>query len=123
MTDLKLMAEMAGQEGLNSETASRGSPGHVLGACFAMAAFVVAVVAGLARENTPSAILLRAVLAMIVCYPVGMLVGMMCLRVLQEHVKAPQETVEDDESTVGALDPPAAQVAENAKDAEDVMVV
>ena len=88
-----------------------------------MAAFAVAVVAGLARENTPSAILLRAVLAMIVCYPVGMLVGMMCLRVLQEHVKAPQETVEDDESTVGAVDPPAAQVAENAKDAEDVMVV
>ncbi len=121
--DLKLMAEMAGQDGLDSGTASRGSPGHVLGGCFAMAAFAVAVVAGLARENTPSAILLRAVIAMIVCYPVGMLVGMMCLRVLQEHVNAPPKTVADDESTPGALGPPTAQVAENAKDAEDVMVV
>ena len=123
MTDLKLMAEMAEQDGLNSPTAPRGSPGHVIGGCFAMAAFAVAVVAGLARENTPSAILLRAVIAMIVCYPVGMLVGMMCLRVLQEHVKAPPETVAHDESTAGALGPPTAQVAENAKDAEDAMVV
>ncbi len=123
MTDLKLMAQMAGQDGWNPGTASRGSPGHVLAGCFAMAAFAVAVVAGLARDNTPSAILLRAVIAMIVCYPVGMLVGMMCLRVLQEHVKAHPETVADDESTPQELDPPTAQVAENAKDTEDVMVV
>ena len=117
------MAEMAGQDGWNPGKASRGSPGQVLGGCFAMAAFAVAVVAGLARDNTPSAILLRAVIAMIVCYPVGMLVGMMCLRVLQEHGKAPRETVGDDESTPGALGPATAQVTENAKDAEDVMVV
>ena len=88
-----------------------------------MAAFAVAVVAGLARDNTPSAILLRAVIAMIVCYPVGMLVGMMCLRVLQEHVNAPQETVADDESTAGTPGPPTAQNAESAEDTDDVMVV
>ncbi len=123
MTDLKLMAEMVRQDGWKPGGVPRGSPGHVLGGCFAMAAFAVAVVAGLARDNTPSAILLRAVIAMIVCYPVGMLVGMMCLRVLQEHVKAHQETVADEESTPRTLGPPTAQNAENAEDAEDVMVV
>ena len=117
------MAEMAEQDGLNSPTAPRGSPGHVLGGCFAMAAFAVAVVAGLARENTPSAILLRAVIAMIVCYPVGMLVGMMCLRVLQEQVKAHQKTVADDESTLQAHGRPTAQIAEKAEDADDATVV
>ncbi len=117
------MAEMPRQDGWNPETVSSGSLGQVLGGCFAMAAFAVAVVAGLARDNTPSAILLRAVIAMIVCYPVGMLVGMMCLRVLQEHVKAHQETVADEESTPRTLGPPTAQNAENAEDTEDVMVV
>ncbi len=117
------MAEMVRQDGRKPAGVPRGSPGHVLGGCFAMAAFAVAVVAGLARDNTPSAILLRAVIAMIVCYPVGMLVGMMCLRVLQEHVKPPQETVADDESTPGTTGPPTAQNAENAEDTEDVMVV
>ena len=123
MTDLKLMAEMARQDGWEPGTVSGGSPGHVLGGCFAMAAFAVAVVAGLARDNTPSAILLRAVIAMIVCYPVGMLVGMMCRRVLQEHTQAHQETVAEDKPTPQAPGLPTAQVAENAEDAEDVMVV
>lgn len=117
------MAEMARQDGWNPGMVTRSSPGHVLGGCFAMAAFAVAVVAGLARDNTPSAILLRAVIAMIVCYPVGMLVGMMCLRVLQEQVKAHQKTVADDESTLQAHGRPTAQIAEKAEDADNATVV
>ncbi len=40
---------------------------NVLAGCFAMAAFAVAILAGLAGGNSPASILLRALIAMIVC--------------------------------------------------------
>ncbi len=66
----------------------RTVPGYVIGACVALAAFVVAILAGLASGNSAASILLRALIAMLVCYPVGLLVGMACQRVIWEQLNA-----------------------------------
>ncbi len=86
--------------------------------CFALAAFAVAVLAGLAGGNTPTLILFRALIAMVACYPLGLLIGLVCQRVIEEHVKAHADAVA--EPTAAS---PAEQSAESAKEAEDVLVV
>jgi len=60
----------------------------VIAGCFALSAFSVAILAGLAGENTTAQILQRAVISMIVCYPVGLIVGIICERVIVSHIKA-----------------------------------
>lgn len=60
--------------------------GKVIASCFALAAFAVAVVAGMAGDNSASHVLSRALIAMILCYPVGLLVGIVCERVIAERV-------------------------------------
>ena len=61
-------------------------PSYVIAACVALAAFVVATLAGLASGNSAASILFRALLAMLACYPVGLLVGMACQRVIREQL-------------------------------------
>jgi hypothetical protein len=63
--------------------------GRVIASCFALAAFAVAVASGLMSDSAAAQILLRAVLAMIVCYPVGLIVGMICEGVIRTHLAAP----------------------------------
>ncbi len=87
--------------------------------CFALAAFTVAVLAGLAGGNTASSILLRALVAMVACYPLGLVIGVLCQHVIEQHVKTPTE---NEGGAGGDLSPPE-QNAENAEEAEDVMVV
>ena len=77
--------------------------GKAIAGCFSLAAFSVAVVAGLAGGNLAATILVRALIAMIVCYPLGMLVGVLCRHVIDQHL--------------------AEQSAESAEKAEDVTVV
>lgn len=60
----------------------------VIGASFGLSAFVVAILAGLAADLPAAQILLRSVVAMIACYPIGLLVGTICQRVIQNHVEA-----------------------------------
>jgi len=86
--------------------------------CFALAAFSVAVIAGLASDNTAASILTRALFAMVACYPVGLLVGFVCRHVIEHHLEEPPETEETDTVNV-----PADQSAESAEKAEDVIVV
>ena len=66
----------------------KGSPPHVIAGCFSLAAFAVAVVAGAAGGNPAPVVLLRALLAMTLCYPVGLVIGALCHRVVQEHLEA-----------------------------------
>ena len=61
--------------------------GRVIAACFALAAFSVAIVAGLASGNDTAQILLRAVLMLLVCQPVGMVAGMICESVVRSHAR------------------------------------
>jgi hypothetical protein len=60
----------------------------VMAGCFALAAFAVAILAGLAAGNAAVGVLKGAVIAMVVCYPVGLLAGLVCQRVLTAHVQA-----------------------------------
>ena len=69
---------------------ANGLSGRVIAGCFALAAFAVAILAGLASENPASSVLGRAVMAMVVCYPVGMVIGMVCDRIILAQVEAQQ---------------------------------
>jgi hypothetical protein len=62
-------------------------PARVIAACFAMSAFAVAVISGAATGNPAAQILLRALVAMTVCYPVGLIAGLICARVIDAHVR------------------------------------
>jgi hypothetical protein len=54
---------------------------------FAMAAFAVAILAGLSTGNAAASVLLRAVVAMLVCYPIGLVAGGVAQRLVQEHIE------------------------------------
>jgi len=96
-----------------------GIASRAIAGCFALAAFSVAIIAGLASENTTSSILTRALFAMVACYPVGLLVGFVCRYVIEQHLGQTAER-SDGADTVRE---PAAQSAESAEKAEDVIVV
>ena len=66
----------------------RGVSAKVIAACFTLAAFAVAVVAGLASDNPATHVLVRAVVAMIVCYPIGFIVGIVCERIISAHIES-----------------------------------
>ena len=66
----------------------KGSAATTIAGCFALAALSVAVVAGLCGGNPAAAVLMRALIAMVVCYPVGFGVGLIAQRLIREHVDA-----------------------------------
>ncbi len=63
-----------------------GVPGRVIAAIFALAAFAVAIVAGLAVGNPPGRILASALVSMVLCQVVGWAVGAIGERVVREHL-------------------------------------
>ena len=75
------------------------APSNIIAACFALAAFAVAVVAGMAGGNPATAILIRALIAMIGCYPVGLIIGLICARVMTDHIQAHRDAVSAAESS------------------------
>ena len=98
-----------------------GAASRAVAGCFALAAFAVAVVAGLAGGNTTASILIRALIAMAVCYPLGLIIGLVCQRVVEEHATTHPVAGSVAEKGAGGL--PVEQSAESAKEPEDVMVV
>jgi hypothetical protein len=98
-----------------------GAASRAVAGCFALSAFAVAVVAGLAGGNTTASILVRALIAMAVCYPVGLVIGQVCRRVVEEHANA--AAMPGDGSDPAGAGTPAEQSAESARETEDVMVV
>ncbi len=75
------------------------APSNVIAGSFALAAFAVAVVAGMAGGNSATSILVRALIAMIGCYPVGLIIGLICARVMADHVQAHRDAVAATESS------------------------
>lgn len=63
-----------------------GVPAKVIAASFALAAFAVAVIAGLASGNPTRAILTDAILAMLACHLAGLFIGALMQRVINEHL-------------------------------------
>ncbi len=100
-----------------------GVASKAIAGCFALAAFSVAVIAGLASENSAASILMRALFAMVVCYPVGLLVGFVCRHVIEQHLDESPETSEETSEETATGSEPAEQSAESAEKSEDVIVV
>ena len=69
-----------------------GRSSRVIAGSFALAAFAVAVLSGLFSDNPASAVLGRAVMSMVVCYPIGLMAGMLCERVITAHVEAHRQS-------------------------------
>ncbi len=67
------------------------TPSSAIAGCFSLSAFAVAVVAGLSAQNPVSSILVRALIAMILCYPVGLIIGLICQRLMNDHIDAHQK--------------------------------
>jgi hypothetical protein len=63
------------------------SVSRAIAGCFALAAFATAILAGVLAHNPTSTVLVRALLCMLVCYPVGLLIGLACDRVIRHHVE------------------------------------
>jgi hypothetical protein len=96
----------------------RGAPSNVIAACFALAAFTVAVMAGLAAANPAAQVLLRALVSMILCYPLGLAAGLVAQRVIEQHASALRAASDRDEARTANTPAPEA-----ADDDEDVIVV
>ena len=67
------------------------SSSGVVAGCFALSAFTIAILAGLGADNPASTILVRALAALIVCWPIGYLAGSLCRRVIEQHDPPPQD--------------------------------
>ena len=99
------------------------SVGSVVAGCFAMAGFAVAVIAGLTSGNPTTSILIRALIAMVACYPVGLLIGVICQQVVKDHLDEPaRANLVPDQAAEGVL-PGIEQTAQSAEEGEDVTVV
>jgi hypothetical protein len=61
---------------------------RLIAACFALSAFAVAIVSGLSSGNPAGEVLWRAFIAMTACYPLGLMIGMVCERVIIGHIEA-----------------------------------
>ena len=79
----------------------------VVAGVFALSAFMVALLAGLLGGTDVSVILVRAIMALIVCYPVGLLAGALLSKDieggLRDHAQAnpvPVEYTEQSADTV-----------------------
>lgn len=96
-----------GKLNTNTQSLNVHLSSKVISACFALASFAVAILAGLASDNPASSVLARALMAMIICYPVGLVVGMICERLIVAHIEAHQlanpvvESVKSDKQPIG----------------------
>ena len=77
------------------EGGMKGIAASTIAGCFALAAFAVAIVAGLSIRNAPHAVLWRALIALVVCYPVGLAVGMIAQQIVVQHVEAHRDAHPD----------------------------
>jgi hypothetical protein len=59
----------------------------VVAGVFALASFMVALLAGMFGGNEMMTILVRAIIALIVCYPVGMIAGALLSKVIADGVR------------------------------------
>jgi hypothetical protein len=87
-----------------------------------MAAFAVAIVSGLAAGNETSSILLRSLMAMVLCYPVGLIAGLISERTVDDHARAHRKN--NPVPIDAAIGAPADAGAKEAKaDKQEVLVV
>ena len=61
---------------------------NVIAGSFALAAFAVAILAGLAVGNSADQVLLRAMIVIIASYPIGWAAGVVCAHVINARLEA-----------------------------------
>lgn len=64
------------------------APNRLVAATFALAGFAVALVAGLGAGNAPTRVLTAAVVSLVGCHLVGLAVGAVGERVINEHLES-----------------------------------
>ena len=86
-------------------------PSSVIATSFALLAFVAAAIVGVLADNPTLTVIGRATLVMVVCWPVGLIVGGLAQRTVDAHVKEykdahpiPEDTEVDAETAPEALD-------------------
>lgn len=89
----------------------QGIPTKVAGACMGLSGFAIAVFAGLGGGHPSEDILSRALLSMLGCYVVGLAIGAVMERAVEERLAAHRS---------GAL--PIAATPETARPAEDDVI-
>lgn len=82
----------------------RGMPTKVVGGCLGLGAFAIAIVCGLAADNNADEILTRAILSMLGCNLLGLAIGAVAERTIEEHLASHK-----------ALNPIAAETAAAAR--------
>lgn len=96
------------------------STGRVIAGLFALSAFGVAMISGLASDNPASSVLERALMAMFLSYPLGWIVGMICQHVIDDHLKMHKEANPALDSMV---DFPVNQQVTKKDDEEEIITV
>ncbi len=76
---------------------TRGVPTRVIAGSMGLAAFAVAVIAGLAVDNTTDQILARALLSMFACWAIGLIVGSVAERTIVESLSSLPKTAAADQ--------------------------
>lgn len=76
-----------------------------IAAALSMIVFAICVIAGMTAENGFSTIIVRALTAMVVTLIVGMILGAMAQRMLDENLAVSQKTVEKSENAEAAQTP------------------
>jgi hypothetical protein len=87
---------------------SSPEPAKTIASVFALAAFAVAIIAGLSAGNTPARVLGTALAAMLVCHIMGLVVGAVGERVVIEHLNQVRSGSAGSETQAQASAPVAA---------------
>ena len=115
-------------------TTIRNNLPTTVAAMFALSAFAVAVLAGMQSHASAGAVIVRALMAMLICYPIGLMAGFIAHKVIQDHLKYhrqknPVDSEEFDVSVDSAghsTDSTQAQMKQNAPNEsseEEILVV
>jgi len=81
---------------------SPGIPAKVIASTMGLAAFVIAVVAGLSAENPVELILGRAMVSLCACYVVGLIAGLVAERAVTERIGEYMKTTAAEEAAAAA---------------------
>lgn len=75
-----------------------------LAAATALVAFAVCVLAGMVQQNTFSTTVSRALMAMVITFVIGLVVGAMAEKMLVENVRREEEKLKELEAKKEAVD-------------------
>lgn len=90
-------------------------PTKVIAAVLGLAAFAIAVVAGMGAGNDASTVLARALGFMVLCYLIGLAVGHIGERTVEEHLAAYRS-----KTALSAGSSPALQAAESTQSSNEI---